>query len=239
MFSEWTNSLVFLKSYSKHISICFLSAEAHYFSFLQVLLSYGTYTNLELLEHYGFILQENPNDKAFITLETEMYSLCSWPNDSLYISVDGKPSFALLSTIRLWATPVSKRRSVKHIAYSGQLISIENEVAVMEWTAKRCEVVLSSCSTSTDEDMQLLHIIQKIEDCNGEAESSYSSLALRDEVRAFLESYTVGAGKLPAKTRRAISRWKLGVEWRQRYKRILSDCISHCSKTLDNLLNHS
>lgn len=203
------------------------------FSFLQVLLSYGTYTNLELLEHYGFILQENPNDKAFISLENEMYSLCSWPKDSLYITQDGKPSFALLSTLRLWATPVSKRRSVKHIAYSGQLISVENEAAVMEWTAKRCEVVLSSYPTSIDEDTQLLLVIDKIQECNGEAESSCQ--ALRDEIHAFLEKNSITSGELPAKTTRSISRWRLAVEWRYRFKRILSDCISHCTKTLDNL----
>ncbi|KAG6403332.1 hypothetical protein SASPL_135549 [Salvia splendens] len=75
-------------------SYCFY-AKRNYERGDQVLLSYGTYTNLELLEHYGFILQDNPNDKAFISLESEMYSLCSWPKDSLYISQDGKPSFAL------------------------------------------------------------------------------------------------------------------------------------------------
>ncbi|KAL0396171.1 UNVERIFIED_CONTAM: protein SET DOMAIN GROUP 40 [Sesamum calycinum] len=84
-------------------SYCFY-AKRNYGKGDQVLLSYGTYTNLELLEHYGFLLQENPNDKAFISLEPEMHSLCSWPKESIYISEDGKPSFALLSTVRLWAT---------------------------------------------------------------------------------------------------------------------------------------
>ncbi|KAG6401096.1 hypothetical protein SASPL_137941 [Salvia splendens] len=147
-------------------SYCFY-AKRNYERGDQVLLSYGTYTNMELLEHYGFILQDNPNDKAFISLESEMYSLCSWPKDSLYISQDGTPSFALLSTLRLWATPVSKRRTVKHIAYSGHLISVANEVAVMEWTMKKCQEVLSSCWTLMDEDMQLLHIIDNIHDYGG------------------------------------------------------------------------
>ncbi|KAL1540722.1 [histone H3]-lysine(4) N-trimethyltransferase [Salvia divinorum] len=210
-------------------SYCFY-AKRNYERGDQVLLSYGTYTNLELLEHYGFILQDNPNDKAFISLESEMYSLCSWPKDSLYISQDGKPSFALLSTLRLWATPVSKRRSVKHIAYSGHLISVGNEAAVMEWTARRCQDVLSSCWTLMVEDTRLLHIIDKIQDCNGEEETS--SQALREEIRSFLAKNCVTSG---AKTTRSISRWRLAVEWRYSYKRILSKCISHCAKTLDNL----
>ncbi|KAK3124973.1 hypothetical protein QOZ80_7BG0598020 [Eleusine coracana subsp. coracana] len=35
----------------------------------QVLLGYGIYTNMELLEHYGFVLTENPNEKTFIQFE--------------------------------------------------------------------------------------------------------------------------------------------------------------------------
>ncbi|KAI3462238.1 hypothetical protein Pfo_018901 [Paulownia fortunei] len=216
-------------------SYCFY-AKRNYGKGDQVLLSYGTYTNLELLEHYGFLLQENPNDKAFISLEPEMYSLCSWPKESLYISQDGKPSFALLSTVRLWAAPVSKRRSVKHIAYSGHHISNENEVAVMEWIAKKCQVLLSSFSTSIDEDALMLRIIDNIQDYTGEAEASP---VLCDEISTFLESNHVMSGKLSAKlqfsakTRRTIDRWKLAVQWRHRYKRTLSDCISYCTRMLD------
>ncbi|KAK6154088.1 hypothetical protein DH2020_013727 [Rehmannia glutinosa] len=190
-------------------SYCFY-AKRNYGKGEQVLLSYGTYTNLELLEHYGFILQENPNDKAFISLETEMYSLCSWPKESLYISQDGKPSFALLSTVRLWATPVTKRRSVKHIAYSGQRISNENEIAVMEWFAKKCQVMLSSFSASIDEDALIMRIIDKIQDYDGDLDCS---TALCDEVRTFVESTKLD---LCSKTRRSIYRWKLAVQWRHR-----------------------
>ncbi|KAG8391089.1 hypothetical protein BUALT_Bualt01G0151500 [Buddleja alternifolia] len=168
-------------------SYCFY-AKRHYREGDQVLLSYGTYTNLELLEHYGFLLQENPNDKAFMSLEPEMYSLCSWPKESLYISQDGKPSFALLSTIRLWATPVVQRRSVKHIAFSGHQISSENEVAVMEWLANRCQVLLSSFSTSIEEDTLMLRIIEKIQDFDVPT-SDYGETpsVLRNEICSFLE----------------------------------------------------
>lgn len=208
---------------------------------MQVLLSYGTYTNLELLEHYGFLLQENPNDKVFISLEPEMYSICSWAIDSLYIYQDGKPSFALLSTIRLWATPASKRKSVKHIVYSGELISTENECAAMKWMAKTCETLLKSCSTSITEDMLLLHIIDKIQDYNP-AESEYGevSTTMHDEICGFLESNSGVRGKvasripLSAKSR-SIYRWKVAVEWRMSYKRILCDCITYCHSMLNNV----
>ena len=130
----------------------------------QVLLSYGMYTNLELLEHYGFLLDDNPNDMAFIPLEPDMYTLCSWPKELLYIDQDGKPSFALLSAMRLWATPPNKRRSVGHLAYSGKQISVENEITVMGWIAKKCQDMLQNLRTSIEQDKLLLSSICKIED---------------------------------------------------------------------------
>lgn len=48
----------------------------------QVLLGYGIYTNLELLEHYGFVLSENRNEKTF---DLDICSVSTWPKDSLYI----------------------------------------------------------------------------------------------------------------------------------------------------------
>ncbi|KAI3798726.1 hypothetical protein L1987_34004 [Smallanthus sonchifolius] len=108
----------------------------------QVLLSYGTYTNLELLEHYGFILNNNPNDKAYIPLPSDLYSLYSWPLDSLYIHQNGKPSFSLLAVMRLWATPKHLQKSVRHLAYCGSIISNENEIIVMEWLSKKCSLAL-------------------------------------------------------------------------------------------------
>ncbi|OIT21918.1 PREDICTED: protein SET DOMAIN GROUP 40-like [Nicotiana attenuata] len=128
-------------------SYCFY-ARRNYRKGEQVLLSYGTYTNLELLQHYGFILSDNPNDKTFIPLERNMYSLCSWESESLYIQPDGKPSFALLSTVRIWAVPQSNRRPVAHLVYSGYQLSSENEVVAMRWLAKKCRTILDTSNNS-------------------------------------------------------------------------------------------
>lgn len=198
---------------------------------------------MELLEHYGFVLQGNPNDKVFIPLEPEMYSIGSYPKESLYISQDGKSSFALLSTIRLWATPVSKRKSIGQAAHSGNRISPENEVAVMEWLAMKCRVLLSSYSTSVEEDALLLRIIDKLQDYNPVSSFEHGELSspLSSEVGAFLKHNSVVNGiacsriDISAKTRRSIDRWKLAVGWRYGYKTILRDCISRCKKIPDSL----
>lgn len=41
----------------------------------QVYLCYGSYTSLELLEHYGFLLPSNPHDEVLVPPETWPCSL--------------------------------------------------------------------------------------------------------------------------------------------------------------------
>lgn len=190
------------------------------------------YTNLELLEHYGFLLSENPNDKAFIPLEPEMYSLCSWPRELLYIDQDGKPSFSLLSAMRLWATPPSKRRSVGHLAYSGKQLSVQNDIIVMEWIKKKCQDILQCLTTSIEQDNLLLSFINKIHDFLLPMELEKLSSTFSSELCAFFESHDVTkTGDLSKlciskKARRSMTSWKLAIQWRLGYKRKLLNCIT-------------
>lgn len=208
-----------------------------------MLLSYGTYTNLELLEHYGFLLDENPNDKAFIPLEPEVYSSCSWPKDSLYIHQNGKPSFALLSALRLWLTPQNQRRSVGHLIYSGSQLSAENEKIVMVWMVKSCKAVLMNFATSIEDDKLLISKIDRMEDFgrSGKLENVLSTF--EGEARAFLENRCLineesGVKLLEFRViRRYMEKWKLAVQWRLRYKRILADCIAHCTDVINKIVS--
>lgn len=205
---------------------------------LQVLLCYGTYTNLELLEHYGFLLIENPNDKVFIPLETEIYSSCSWAKESLYIHQNGKPSFSLLSALRLWTTQPSKRRSLGHLAYSGSPLSADSEIHVMKWMAKKCNVVLKNLPTSIEEDSLLLSSINEIQDHHTLVELEKAISCSGGEIRSFLEAQNVASGNnllISSKARRSMDRMKLAVQWRARYKKVLLDCISYCTETIDSL----
>lgn len=208
---------------------------------LQVLLCYGTYTNLELLEHYGFLLNENPNDKVFIPLEPEIFSSSSWAMESFYIHQNGKPSFALLSALRLWATPPNKRRSLGHLAYSGSILSTENEINVMKWIAKQCDVILKNLPTSIEEDRLLLSSIDEIQDLHSLLELRKVLSPSGDEIWAFLEANNLQDVKsgsnllLSRKIKRSMDRWKLAVQWRLRYKKIILDCISYCTQIINSL----
>ena len=213
--------------------------------FLQVLLCYGSYTNLELLEHYSFILNENQGEKVYIPLESEMCSSCSWPKESLYIQQSGKPSFALLSALRLWATQPNQRRSVAHLAYSGLQLSAENEILVMRWISKKCIFVLKSLPTSYEEDSLLLSVIEKLQDSFTPSEQRNVLAISTSQTRAFLaanglESCEGGADLLSSrKIRQAMGRWRLAIQWRLSYKETLTKCVSYCSEVIDSLTSQN
>lgn len=205
---------------------------------MQILLSYGTYTNLELLEHYGFLLDNNPNDKVYIPVEPGVSSCSSWPTESLYINQGGEPSYALLSTLRLWATPSNQRRSVGHLAYSGSQLSPENEMRVMHLMLKCCNTVLQNLPTKIEDDQRLLCSLNQVDGIDTPVELFNMFLKLGAEGRAFLESIGLQnrasfAESMSWKMERALERWKLAVQWRLRYKRTLVDCITYCSNVTD------
>lgn len=195
------------------------------------------------------MLEENSNDKVFIPLETSLFSLASsWPKDSLYIHQDGKPSFALVSTLRLWLIPQSQRdKSVMRLVYAGSQISVKNEILVMKWISEKCGSVLRDLPTSVPEDTLVLHNIDKLQD----PELRLAELRLEQketeafgsEVCAFLDAnrlwdVTGFSGKpveFSRKTSRMLSKWRLSVQWRLSYKRTLADCISYCSEKMNNL----
>ncbi|XP_071722759.1 protein SET DOMAIN GROUP 40 [Rutidosis leptorrhynchoides] len=199
----------------------------------QVLLSYGMYTNLELLEHYGFLLNENQNDKVFIPLEPDIYSSSSWPKDSLYIHPSGKPSFALLSALRLHATPQSQRKSVGHLLYSGSQVSIENETSIMKWISEKCMAILKNLPTSIEEDNLLLSAIDRIQNSSTELEVEEIQSIVGREALNFLEvDVHCSGGSLSKKSRSRIDRWRLAVEWRLMYKNSLLHSIRYCAETV-------
>lgn len=219
---------------------CFY-AKKNYRKNEQVLLSYGTYTNLELLEHYGFLLGKNPNDKVFIPLGLDIFSSHSWPPDSLYIHQDGRPSFSLLSALRLWATPPNQRKSVSHLAFSGSKLSPENEKTVMKWILSRCHTILESLPSTVEDDRLLLCVIDKSRQLEALEKPSNLRSAGAEEFGQFIESMVFCSGEsgdmvgLSTKVKRAMDRWRLAIQWRLSFKRTLMDCISFCSRTIESV----
>ncbi|KAK8320787.1 hypothetical protein V6Z12_A12G059400 [Gossypium hirsutum] len=208
----------------------------------QVLLSYGTYTNLELLEYYGFLLEDNPNEKVFIPLDLDMYSLSCWPKESLYIHQNGRPSFALMCALRLWATPLQQRKSIGHLAYSGCPISKGNEIYVMKWIGKKCDALLKEIPTSVEEDKSLVHLMDKMEEYENLGEWVKKASAVFGgefgDNNILKAAYGVeGDDELTSlvRTKMLIDRWKLAVQWRLMYKTVVARCISYCTDIVNSL----
>jgi len=174
-------------------------------------------------------------------LEPTIYLSTSWSMESLYIHHNGKPSFALLAALRLWATPQNKRKSVGHLVYSGSQLSADNEIFITKWLSKTCATVLKNLPTSIDEDTLLLNAMHSSQDFFTFMEIT-KSMSSRDEIYAFLEAHDMKDAHsftdviLSRKARRSMDRWKLAVQWRLKYKKILFDSISYCTEILDSFI---
>ncbi|XP_078448462.1 SET domain group 40 [Wolffia australiana] len=200
----------------------------------QVLLCYGSYTNLELLEHYGFLLgSKNPSDKAFIPVESSIRCSSQWQSDAVYVHGDGRPSFALLLTLRLWAAPVHLRRTIGQRVYSGLQISVDNEISVMNWLQKTCQKALDGLPTIHDDDCLLLNKVIKLQLQFSEGNVVCPVKILQDEeIRKILQ---VDETSSLEKQKRSMERFRLALEWRINYKKSLLRCISYCKETIRTL----
>ncbi|TVU39347.1 hypothetical protein EJB05_12760, partial [Eragrostis curvula] len=205
----------------------------------QVLLGYGIYTNLELLEHYGFLLSENPNEKTFIQLDLDIFSVSTWPKDSLYIQPSGQPSFALLCALRLWMTPSNRRKAISFQIYSGSLVSTVNELTVMKWLINKCKGTLQQLPTTVELDESLLIFLRKIQNSTN-CKTDVKQSSFEQEFAVFLRFHRVELdctyhNQLPARLLRSLERWELAVQWRCNYKKTLTKCISYCESVLRDI----
>ncbi|KAH7299771.1 hypothetical protein KP509_24G028400 [Ceratopteris richardii] len=140
-------------------SYCFYARE-NYKKGDEVLLCYGLHTNLELLEHYGFLLPFNPNDKVYLGLDEFYGFACDKPqHGSMHIEVDGRPSFQLLAALRLCFVSKAVRQQKGHLALCGQQLSIENDVLVYQRLKERCLALLHEFPSTLHMDSVLEHIL--------------------------------------------------------------------------------
>lgn len=68
----------------------------------QVYLCYGKHTNLELLELYGFVLEDNPHDRAPLIQKVirKVVTGVQVAAEACYVHGGGQPSWHLLASLR-------------------------------------------------------------------------------------------------------------------------------------------
>lgn len=123
------------------------------------------------------------------------------------------------------------------LVYAGSQISVKNEILVMKWVGEKCRSVLNDLPTSLQEDRVILQDIDKLQDPELRLEQREVE-AFGSEVRSFLEAnhlWDLINGGFSGKINRIMSKWRVSVQWRVRYKRTLADCISYCNEKINNL----
>eukprot|EP00892_Ulva_mutabilis_P005124 jgi/Ulvmu1/2984/UM015_0024.1 len=122
----------------------------------QVFLCYGSYTNMQLLQHYGFLLPENPHDE--VELPPHVWPCATAEATGMgraFLHPCGVPSWGLLLRLRLHFCSRAERASCGN-AWQGERISVSNETKVYQCVGAACMEVLASFSTSTKKDKQLM-----------------------------------------------------------------------------------
>ena len=146
----------------------------------QVFLCYGRHTNLELLQHYGFVLPDNPHDVAPMpprllpaAVQQQLTSsgggAGGGANSSGAEAADGQadgaelgallhyngaPSWELLRAMRLGCATAAERKSSAYLALADQPISAGSERAAFEALRAACHAALAELPTTIEQDKE-------------------------------------------------------------------------------------
>ena len=130
-------------------SNCSLAAGA------QAFVTYGSYTDLGLLAHYGFVLGPGCNTADIARLPRTSIDL-PLADDQLFLSCSGKPGWMLLCSLRLACASPQQRRRNGHLAAAGLPIDPISEARAQEKLLKACRSILHELPTRRHEDEVLL-----------------------------------------------------------------------------------
>ncbi|KAA6425332.1 MAG: hypothetical protein FRX49_04825, partial [Trebouxia sp. A1-2] len=123
--------------YSESFQEYCLYARKRYCKGEQVFLCYGKYTNLELLEHYGFVLAHNPHDEALLPLSAFPSSFATYLQQQCctarhcFLHCNGIPGWQLLQDLRCYTATPMERKQLGHLAIAGERISLANDTEVV------------------------------------------------------------------------------------------------------------
>ncbi|KAK9811842.1 hypothetical protein WJX72_011071 [[Myrmecia] bisecta] len=148
-----------------------LHARRRYQGGEQVFLCYGKHTNLELLEHYGFLLPEtNPHDTALIAAshfhkgdkpvlsEAHAAAAC-------FLHWDGRPAWKLLQLLREAAATPTELKQGRHLVLAGERVSKASDLRALGLLQDACLRALTALPTTVDQDMTLLEGLGGGDEC--------------------------------------------------------------------------
>jgi len=147
----------------------------------QVFLCYGVHTNLQLLEFYGFQLDDNPHDMALLPAGPLSRAIGTSASGGLRaedaaLHACGMPTWLLLQALRKAAASSPEWKSGAHRAAAGLAVTPAAEVRAFQRLRALCEEVLEALPTSALEDRRQLAEAREAE---AEAETKEGSLHCR------------------------------------------------------------
>lgn len=168
-----------------------LHARRRYSAGDQVFLCYGTHTNLELLEHYGFVLPAtlNPHDLAVLPSSCLPAAVVSaLAADKRAVHPNGMPTWDLLRELRLAAMSQAERRASGYLAACGERVSAANDAGALALLQDACRAAAQLLPTSLEHDEQLLQQLREDGDddnggcaCTGERGATNEGVNLLTE----------------------------------------------------------
>lgn len=139
-------------------------ARKDYITGEEIFLCYGRYTNLELLEHYGFVLgaEQNPHDTAVLPRnvlpEAVIFQLEAIAGSAAEptIHANGNPSWEFLRALRLAALTPAGRKIKSSAIFNDEKADDESEIWAMKTLIEACHEGLGKLPTTLKEDEELL-----------------------------------------------------------------------------------
>lgn len=144
--------VLYLQMYNVHSIVRYAAGE-------EVLLCYGRYSNLELLEHYGFVLEDNPHDFASVPHqhfpESVQHQLDSLGCHAI-LHANGNPSFEFLRALRFASLTPLERKTSSYLVLEDRPVNSQSETWVLKTLQRSCEEYLDSFPTTLEQDMEIL-----------------------------------------------------------------------------------
>ena len=195
-------------------SFVFKTGDRTYRKGEQIHLCYGQYSNRQLLEIYGFLLMDNPQESVPLASIIPQHHMRSWvmgaQDQGLYeVYQNGYPSWDLLCLVR-WAAACEKEGSVFEKARAsiqqGSMVSVDLEKQAFVYLHNLCAEKLRRFATTAAEDLTLLNDLEGRSSSSSDGEES----AEDEEADEKLEHL------------------KLAIRWRLCQKQVLDKAMTLC-----------
>ena len=207
----------------------------------QVFLCYGRHTNLELLQHYGFVLADsNPHDVAALpprllppAVQQQLAGSgadaaaadlpgCAAEDGAAaaLLHASGAPSWQLLRALRLGCATPAERKASAYLALSDRPISAASEQEAFEALRAACQAALQELPTTIAQDEAELAAAAAGEPAAGAMPASGAAAG------------AAGQQQQQQQQQAGAERMRLAIEWRLCHKRILQRGAELCGAVL-------